>query len=121
MDLGATPLTGVVVPCGESQVVINHPRYEKVAKVETAAQGSAPNIDVSLVRPKGVLTLRSIPPGASFTVDGEDVGHGTASARVLQFETLHVTATLAGYATWHTTLKLTHPTDQLFARMTKTK
>jgi hypothetical protein len=101
--------------------VINHPRYVEVAKAMSVDAGTPATIDVKLVRPKFALTMRSIPPGASFTVDGADFGRGPVTAKVLGFETLHVSATLAGYAPWHGTIKLVKPTDQVFARMTRGK
>jgi len=101
VDLGVGPAAGVSVPCGEAQVSITHPRYANVMRAANASKEAPATMDVKMQRPPAVLTLRSIPPGATITIDRAGVGRAPVTAKVQGFETLHVTATLPGYAPWH--------------------
>jgi hypothetical protein len=121
LDLGTAPLDAVAVPCGAADVTITHPRYANVARSETATAGATTTLEVKLQRPPAVLTLRSIPPGATMVVDRATVGRAPVTAKVMGFETLHVTATLPGYAPWHGTIKVRGATGSLFARLTRAK
>lgn len=119
-DLGNTPLTAAQVPCGAGELVLIHPRYERVARTIDATATTAP-IEVAMARPIGALTLRSIPPGATFTVNGATVGRGPTTAKVPAFESIHLTAQLAGYAPWHGTVKVRGATGNAFARLTRAR
>jgi hypothetical protein len=121
LDLGETPVAAKAVPCGEAPLVLTHPRYERVARTASASPSAPADVSVTMQRPTATLTLRSIPPGATFTVGGATVGRGTVSAKVLAFETIHVTATLPGYAPWHGTTKVHGATGVVFARLTRAK
>jgi hypothetical protein len=81
-------------------VVIDHPRYQRVERTIQTAAGEPTKIAERLVRPRGVVTLRSTPPGASFTVDGAPVGRAPARAPVNAFTTITVRANLDGYQPW---------------------
>jgi hypothetical protein len=121
LDLGETPIANAAVPCGDAPLVLTHPRYERVARTATASPSAAADVSVTMVRPQATLTLRSIPPGATFTINGGSVGRGPVSAKVLAFETLHVSATLPGYAPWQGTTKVRGATGTVFARLTRAK
>jgi len=94
-ELGTIPLVDVPVPCGESDVVMTHPRYELcVEQIVEAKLDAVATVDVTMQRPLGRVSLRSIPPGAAFTVEGASVGHGTTEIEVRVFTHLDITATL---------------------------
>src|SRR5262249_47500548 len=68
--LGTTPLGPVEVPCGAATVVLTHPRYEQLERAVTASPAASASVDGAMKRPIGALALRSVPPGAKFTIDG---------------------------------------------------
>jgi hypothetical protein len=90
----------IEVPCGTVSLVIDHPRYQRVARTVEVSAGEPVEIHERLVRPRGVVTLRSSPQGASFTVNGASVGRAPARASVNAFTTINVRANLDGYAPW---------------------
>ncbi|MCE9578425.1 MAG: PEGA domain-containing protein, partial [Deltaproteobacteria bacterium] len=118
--LGVTPLAAASVPCGPGELVLTHPRYERVARTLTAGADAAP-VEVTMARPVAALTLRSIPAGATFTVNGATVGRGPTTAKVPAFETIRLTAQLPGYAPWHGTVKVRGATSTAFARLTRAR
>jgi PEGA domain len=117
--LGDTPLTDVAVPCGAAQVHFTHPRYAQLTRDLTAVAGEPTTLDVRMVRPIATLTLRSVPAGAHFKVNGQDAGKAPTTLRVPEHENIHVEAELAGFRTWRTTLRLREPTHRVFARMSR--
>ena len=98
--IGATPLADVAVPCGAGEVVLAHPRYQRAVRQVDARPGETVSIDVAMERPAGVLTLRSRPAGATFTVDGVAVGTAREGVRVRAYSRVEITAELAGRRPW---------------------
>jgi hypothetical protein len=98
--LGTTPLDGVAVPCGAAEVVLVHPGYQRAVRRVEARPGETAAMTVELERPMGLLTLRSRPAGATFTVDGVPVGIADQQVRVRGYSHVQVTATLAGRRRW---------------------
>jgi hypothetical protein len=98
--LGATPLEEVAVPCGAAEVVLTHPRYQRAVRDVDARPGETAAIEVEMERPVGLLTLRSHPAGATFTVEGVAVGAGRNAVKVRAYSHVDVTATLAGRKPW---------------------
>ncbi len=119
VDLGMTPIAAAQVPCGPGELVLTHPRYERVARPLTAGAEAA--VEVAMARPIGALTLRSIPAGATFTVNGATVGRGPTTAKVPAYETIRLTAQLPGYAPWRGTVKVRGATGTAFARLTRVR
>ncbi|HTJ43257.1 MAG TPA: hypothetical protein VL463_14225 [Kofleriaceae bacterium] len=117
LDLGMSPVDGAAVPCGDAPLVLTHPRYDRVARTMTASNEAPATLDIHMQRPSGMLTLRSIPPGAAFTINGAATHAPTT--KVMAWETLRVTATLKGYAPWKGTIKVRGATGSLFARMVR--
>lgn len=99
--VGRTPLADLPVACGEHVVVVEHPRYERVERHLSVADGSDGRVELRLVRPLGVLELHSSPPGAAFTVNGAKAGHSPTTAHVQAFTFVKVKATLEGYGSWN--------------------
>jgi hypothetical protein len=96
-QLGVTPFKGDVdVPCGDATVVITHPRYERLERAASAAPGAPAIVDAGMKRPPGTISLRSEPPGAKFTVDGDAVAGGEAKVHV--YTQVSIVAEMPGYA-----------------------
>jgi hypothetical protein len=95
-ELGVTPLDDVAVPCGAAHVVLARPRYQRAEQDVVAAPGASAAIEVSMQRPLGTLSLRSIPAGAAFTVDGASVDGGH-ELPVRTFTYVDVVAAMPGY------------------------
>ena len=96
-QLGVTPFKGDVdVPCGDATVVLTHPRYERLERATTASPGAPAIVDAGMKRPLGMITLRSEPAGAKFTVDGEPVTGG--EAKVHAYTQVSIVAEMPGYA-----------------------
>ena len=98
--LGLTPLRAVVVPCGDSQLSLEHPRYRRLTKTLHAVPDAPAQVSLRMQRPSAKLHLASSPAGAVFKVNGDTVGRGPRTLDVLRFETIRVEATLPGQKPW---------------------
>jgi len=99
-ELGTTPFAERPIPCGEARVVLEHPRYQSVERTVVARPDAPVTIEVRMERPDGHLELRSVPPGARFTIDGVAIGRDATDVAVRTFSRVYVTATLPGYRPW---------------------
>jgi hypothetical protein len=115
--LGTTPLGTVEVPCGAATVVLTHPRYEPLERAVTASAAETASVDGAMKRPIGTLELRSVPPGAKFTVDGAAVDPGAGDVKVRTFEQVTIVAQLPGYAKWTQRVYVHGPHDSVVAQL----
>jgi len=92
---------------------MTHPRYERVERTVDATPDTVATIDVTMQRPLGRVHLRSIPPGAAFTVDGARVERGATEIEVRTFTYLDVAAELPGYQPWGRRVYVRGPRDAI--------
>jgi 2-oxoglutarate dehydrogenase E2 component (dihydrolipoamide succinyltransferase) len=97
--LGQTPLENAAVPCGDSTVVLERPRYRVVTERLRARPGSAASVTAHLARPPAQLDLVSTPAGAEFSIDGKPAGKAPRKVDVSRYEQLRVEARL-GSKVW---------------------
>jgi len=116
IDLGETPLDQVPVPCGAARVVLARAGYVPLGRPVIAAPDAPTVIDVGLARPNARLRLRSVPPGAVFTIDGAVVGR-PAAAPVRAYSHVEVTATLPGRKPWTRRVFVRGRRDAVLARL----
>jgi len=112
-ELGTTPLVDVPVRCGKADVAMTHPRYERVERTVDATPDAVATVEVTMQRPLGRVSLRSIPPGAVFTVDGTRVERGATEIEVRTFTHLDVAAALPGYQPWERRVYVRGPRDAI--------
>jgi hypothetical protein len=117
--LGETPLEHVPVPCGDSSVVIDRPRYRVVTETLTAKPGETAALTAHLARPSGALELISMPAGAEFSIEGKSVGKAPRKVEVSRFEHLRLEARLPGQKTWHGKVYMKDPAMKVEARFRK--
>lgn len=119
LDLGTAPIDHASVPCGAATVTLSHPRYQTITRALDATADAPAALTVTLQRPTVILNLRSVPPGATFTVNGAGSGRAPTTMKVPGFEPLHVTATLAGYQTWHGSAKVMSGSGVVVAKLVR--
>jgi hypothetical protein len=117
-SIGRTPLREAQVPCGESALSIVHPRYRPVNQTLTATPGSPASVVARLVRPRAQLQLASSPPGATFNVNGQQVGRGPLKLDVARYETVHIQASMPGKRVWRRSIYLRRPATEVDAQLT---
>ena len=100
LDLGATPLDVVTVPCGPATVVLTHPRRLRAERRVTATADEVLQLAVTLPRADVKLSLRSLPAGATFSIDGAPVGKAPTIATVKAFTSVTIVAELPGFKPW---------------------
>jgi hypothetical protein len=98
--LGHTPLRDVAVPCGAATLTLRHERYKDVTRAVTAEPTRALAVSERLRRPMGTLFLTASPPRATFTVNQLPLEPGTRKLSTWRYETVHIQATMPGYAPW---------------------
>jgi hypothetical protein len=116
-SLGRTPLRDVAVPCGAATLTLRHERYRDATRDVTAEPSRALVVDERLRRPMGTLFLSASPSRASFTVNQQPLGPGARKLDTWRYETVHVEATLPGYAPWHRTFYFKDETAKVSAQL----
>lgn len=115
--VGRTPLRDLPLEEGDHQLLLEEARY---LPLEQALQITGRNIQQQLqlqLSPAwAVVTLDSLPRGASILVDGEPLGQTPAKVEVLQGEH-QLVLQLPGYADWQQTLQIEAAVDQDLDRM----
>jgi hypothetical protein len=96
MDLGATPIAGAKVPCGEAVVTIRHERYADAQQTVVAEQGKSLALSERLRRPPATLIVTSSPARARIKLNGKSFGATPARIETVQFEPLRLEARLPG-------------------------
>jgi hypothetical protein len=96
---GKSPVDSAV-PCGDVQIGIDKARYAHVDRTVTAAAGTPATLDEKLARPDAMLDFVSTPAGATIIVDGKPAGTAPVSAKVNEFGTVTVSASMTGYKPW---------------------
>jgi PEGA domain len=120
-ELGHTPLTRAVVPCGGATMTLRHERYRDIKRPVTAQPARTLVIDERLRRPMGTLMLTSSPARATFTVNQQALGPGPRKLSTWRFETVHVEATLPGYLPWKRTFYFKEEMTKLNAQLVSAK
>jgi len=106
------------VPCGkEIAVAIRHPRYDDVERTVIAEPGKPAEVDVTLLRPRVTITLSSVPPGATLSVDGNILGRAPAKTKIAAYTSVWVTASLDGYKPWSQRVRVSKRGGSFTARL----
>lgn len=106
------------VPCGKKiAVAIKHPRYDDVERTVIAEPGKPAEVDVTLLRPRVTITLSSVPPGATLSVDGKILGRAPAQTRIAAYTSVWVTASLDGYKPWSQRIRVSKRGGSFTARL----
>jgi hypothetical protein len=117
--LGPTPLTDVDVPCQTVTIALVHPRYERIERSVTPTADAPTRLDERLARPIGTLELRSVPPGAVATIDGNPAGKTPLTADVEVFSGHTVKLVAPGYRPWIKKIALKGKRLRVDARLDK--
>jgi hypothetical protein len=96
VDLGATPIAGAEVPCGQAVVTIRHEHYADAQQTIVAEQGKGLTLSERLRRPPATLIVTSSPPHARIKLNGKSFGATPARIDTVQFEPLRLEARLPG-------------------------
>jgi hypothetical protein len=96
VDLGATPIAGALVPCGQAVVTIHHEHYADAQQTIVVEPGKGFNLTERLRRPPATLIVTSSPPRARITLNGKSYGATPARIDTVQFEPLRLEARLPG-------------------------
>jgi hypothetical protein len=116
--LGRTPLQAAPVPCGASALVLAHPRYRKLRQTLNASPDAPAAVNARLVRLGAQLRLSSKPAGATFKVNGREVGRAPLKLELERFETVNIQASLPGRKPWRRKVYLRTPVTKVEAALT---
>lgn len=117
LNIGRTPISGAVVPCGPIAIGLSHPRYERFDKKLSAAAGAPFTIQQRLVRPEATLEIASSPSGATILVHGENIGRAPTRVKLDSYTTYKITATLEGHKVWSQSVYVRGKAMTVTARM----
>jgi hypothetical protein len=118
---GKTPLEALDVGCGEHAVALVHPRYDRIDRQIVVNAGTPAVVEEKLSRPMAVLELVSVPPGATFVVEGVGRSKAPGQLRTEAFMTRTVTASLPGYKPWKSKVYVKGKKVRVEARLEKAK
>ena len=106
VEIGTTPISRFeVTPNRQHVVSLALPGYEQKDTTYFAAAGSHTMMNLSLETMKGLLTIQTVPSGATVVLDGQPVGTSPLARYAVAGNRSHtVSLQLAGYQTVDTTL-----------------
>ncbi len=111
-QVGVTPLTRLELPAGEHSLRLEMDRYEPVDTViEIEGRHTEQDLDLALLPAWANISFSTNPPGATVTVDGEDIGVTPLNAELLQGER-EVVIKLPAHKAWTDDLKVVARQDQ---------
>ena len=114
--LGVAPVT-VSGPCARRRVEVRSPRWHTSSKwVEVEADTT---VDVSLMRPRHALTVRSQPAGGTIVLDGKRVGITPATIEVFGWTYVSIGVEKIGFSPARRKHKSTRVRDELTFRLAK--
>jgi hypothetical protein len=95
-DVGTAPLAHDG-PCERRRVEVSSARYAPATRWATPTTDRPETLDVTLVRPTHALTVTTIPPGATISIDGRRAGTSPVVVQVTGFQAVRITADKPGY------------------------
>lgn len=100
IDLGETPLVGVMVEAGERQLTVSKDRYLDFGQtIQIEGRSVEQSFDATLEPAWATVSLTTNPAGADVLVDGELFGVTPLNAEIIQGQR-DVTLKLAGHKAW---------------------
>lgn len=110
--VGRTPLPDLPLPGGEHQFLLEEARHLPLQQtLQVTGRGVHQTLALDMLPAWAMVTVDSVPPGASILVDGEEVGKTPATVEVLQGER-QLMLQLPSFANWQQTLRVTASQDQ---------
>jgi hypothetical protein len=104
-------------PCGRRRLDIAHPRYAPVTRFVTPELDRPESIEVTLVRPTHALTVVTVPPGATISIEGRRAGTSPTVIQLMGFVGVKITIEKKGYKTITQRVYSKVPQDRLTVRM----
>jgi formylglycine-generating enzyme required for sulfatase activity len=102
--VGQTPLEEIEVAAGEHTLGLVAPRYQAHSeKLNLSGGGKRLDLKVELLPAWSEVLIESTPPGATISVNGEELGLTPATLEILQGRH-EILLTLPGYKAWRTKL-----------------
>ena len=100
IDLGETPLTGVLIEAGEHQLTVSKDRYlDYGSQIEVEGRSVEQSFEFELERAWATVSLTTSPRGADVIVDGELFGTTPINADILQ-GSRDIIVKLSGHKAW---------------------
>jgi hypothetical protein len=115
---GPSPLT-LDGPCGNRKLELSHPRYQTAARALALVAGTPQTIDVALQRPTHTLTILTLPPGATVSIEGHRAGTSPAVVKVMGFSTVTLSIIKPGFQTVTQRVYSKRDPDRVFVRLVK--
>jgi len=110
-SVGLTPLRQLELAAGEHHLVLQKERYEPVeTTVVIHGRTTTQSLSLELLPAWAVVSFSSSPPGATVSVDGQDLGTTPLSAELLEGEH-EVLIKLPAHKAWTDTLAITARQD----------
>jgi formylglycine-generating enzyme required for sulfatase activity len=102
--LGESPLAEIDVPAGEHAVRVEADRYlAHEQSLSVVGMGEPQGVDIELTPGWSAVEIRSEPPGAALTVDGEEQGVTPLTVDLMAGQH-DLTLSLSGYGDWNRSL-----------------
>ena len=109
---GVTPVTLDTVPAGTRTISIQHPRFRTYrSEHEIAGKRQAESIAAQLQPAWAIVSIKTLPEGASLLIDGDEAGISPASIEVIEGER-QLEVSKPGYKTWAGTISVQAQVDQ---------
>lgn len=111
-SVGKTPIIDLPLPKGEHQLQLEEARHLPLAQtLQVTGRNIQQNIALEMVPAWAMVTIDSVPSGASILLDGEAAGTTPATAEVLQGEH-QLMLQLPTFADWQKNLRIAASKDQ---------
>jgi hypothetical protein len=104
-------------PCGRRRVDLVHPRYALATRFVTTAVDQPQALEVALVRPTHSLTVVTVPPGATISIEGRRAGTTPTVVQLMGFYGVRVTIEKKGFRPVTQRVYSTVPQDRLTVRL----
>ncbi|MCB1689657.1 MAG: PEGA domain-containing protein [Halioglobus sp.] len=111
-SVGKTPLVDIPLPEGEHQLQLEEARHLPVTQtLQVTGRSVQQNVAVQLAPAWAMVSIDSVPTGATLLLDGEKAGTTPATVEVLQGEH-QLMLQLPTFADWQKTLRIEASKDQ---------
>jgi hypothetical protein len=121
IELGASPLERVAIPCGSATVTLRREQYAEVTRTITSTRESPTVVVARLQRPPAKVVVTSSPPNAIIKVNKRRVGPAPSTIDARRFQRVRIEASLRGYRPWRKTLVLTDEESQIDVKLVRVR
>ena len=87
--------------CAQHRVDIAHPRYANATRAVTLEQNKPETLEITLTRPTHSVTIVTIPPNATISIEGRQAGTTPTVVQVAGFYAVSITVEKKGFKTVH--------------------